>query len=811
MPDTDTTLPVYAELPHIIETMRESGQAVLSAAPGAGKTTLVPPALAEHLPGKVLLVEPRRTAARAAAMRIAESFYHEPAEKSSGWKVRGESRCCGETKILAVTPGILLNTLLNDPGLDGYGTVIFDEFHERGLECDLALAMLLDIRSNLRDDIRLLIMSATINTDEIASFLGNAPVLNAEGRTYPVEIKYQECGTALQDAVSAAVRGIAAALNENSGDVLVFLPGTGEIRRTAERLAERKNEIEILPLHGSLPVEEQHRIIQGADGRRRVILATNVAESSLTVPGIDAVVDTGWEKRMRYDYTSGLPRLHTVRISLESARQRAGRAGRTAPGRAYRMWNKPAEINFPATATPEILSADLCRAALLLAAWGTDERGLRFLTPPPKATMAEARRLLTALGLLDSGGKITDAGNKAVKLPLHPRLGILLETAKKEEILPLGCEMAALLEEREIQDAPCDIALQIETMRRGSSRYAPHRELAKKILAVCGGKPCICDTAKCGELLAAAFPDRIAKRRQNSQRAYITSDGISIILPEKDSLCGSEFLAVAEFSASGQNATYIRMAADISRSRIEKLFSRQFVTEEQTFFDAEKERFQTCKILRFGKIELNSTPVPNSGSMEMSRAVMREALGRGLPVIRGKAAQSLLQRIRFANRLEPEHFPVFDDAGLTAGLPPLAGPICGFADLDKINWHDLLCALLGFSLKNELDRCYPENFVSPAGAAHRIDYSGKTPHAAVKVQELYGLRTHPAVGKAALPLTMELLSPADRVIQITEDIPGFWTGSWKEVRKEMRSRYPKHFWPENPQDEKPSARTVKPK
>lgn len=808
-------LPVRLVLPELVAALRANSGAVLAAAPGAGKTTLVPPALLAAFDGGIVLLEPRRVAVRAAARRIA-SLIGETVGGQVGYIVRGESRTAPSNRLLVMTPGVLLRRLQSDPELDGVGLVIFDEFHERSLEADLDLAFTLDARENLRPDLKILIMSATLAAARVAELLGGVPVIDAPGRQFPVEIRYGEGGLDRFRPAPEVARAAAKLFGESSGDLLVFLPGMGEIEACAGLLAGMLPESALLlKLHGSLDAAEQDRALAPAPaGRRKVVLATNVAESSITIDGITGVVDSGLERRMRFDPAAGIPFLEIGPISKASAAQRSGRAGRTRPGVALRLWNAFEEQTRPERTQPEILEADLAGFALETAAWGTPAEELRWLDPPPVPALAEGRGLLRQLGALDSEGRLSALGRELARLPVHPRIGAMLLSAKELGLLPLGCELAALLEERDSFRGfdGADLRERILRMRSAPGQFRNQLVIKKQLLSLMGGRDGRCAVAETGILVASAFPDWIGKARSRHGRAYLLSGGSGAQLAEGDDLCANEFLAVARLSGSSGRDPMIRLAAPVELAALLERFGDRVVSADRVEFDPEKERAYARRETRLGALALASTMQGEPSEPALAEAVLTAASARDLelPPADAKAARQLFDRVAFARKQEPERYPDWS-CDFAAQAAPYLGKVRSFADLRKLDWLTLLQNLLGFELLREVDSSYPEFFTTPAGAKHRIGYDHEIPTLSAKAQEFYGVKVHPAVGKKRLPLRIELLSPAHRPIQLTTDLPGFWRGNWPLVQKEMKSQYPKHLWPDDPAEAAATLRSVKPK
>jgi ATP-dependent helicase HrpB len=830
-----TGLPVEGALPELRAALAEGGTAVLVAEPGAGKTTVVPLRMLREAwlgDGRIVVLEPRRVAARAAASRMAQ-LLGEEVGSTVGYVTRDDRRIGPHTRVEVVTDGILTRRLQRDPELVGTQLVIFDEFHERHLQADLGLALTLDVRDGLRPDLRVLVMSATLDTAPVSELLGGAPVVTSTGRTYPVEVRWQpqRTGGRLTPAVVAAIHG---ALQVDSGDVLVFLPGVGEIRGVTGALGTSPG-MEILPLHGSLSAAEQDRALRPSQGRR-VVLATDLAESSVTVAGVGVVIDSGLARRPAYDPASGLTRLRTVVASRASADQRAGRAGRTAAGVAYRLWAKELHAARRAWSDPEIATVDLAALALELAVWGgvwgPADGALRWLTPPPAAALSTAIQLLEELGALEQG-RPTDLGRRLVELPLHPRLARMLwgapAAARRTAAL-----LAALVSERDIfrrdgdhgpytTDAATRLAVLTGSpadtpagVDRGAVSTVRRRagELTRRV-SPAGRPPSTAASPDShpgrggsgpdpGSLLVEAYPDRIAQRRGPGR--YRLRHGAGANLPEHDPLQAAEWLVVAELEGpagtSGRADGRIRLAAALERSDIERIGGRAVITEETLEWDDRLDDLRVATRKRLDSLDLGSWSGPAQPGPATTAALVARAVQERLAGLRWTPSNRSLQtRAGWARRALGEDWPDLSDAALAAQadqwLAPLLRGATGRAGLARVDPSVPLRAALGERLA-QLDRLLPPTLKLPGGRSAPIDYRDDAPRAAVRVQELFGTTIHPSVAAGRVPITLELLSPAGRPIQITADLPGFWAGSWRQVRKEMATRYPKHSWPEDP-------------
>jgi ATP-dependent helicase HrpB len=812
-------LPIEAVLPELLAALAAGPNAVLVAPPGAGKTTRVPLALLDapwRGDGRVILLEPRRLAARAAAERMAATL-GEVVGGTVGFRVRLESRVSARTRIEVVTEGVFTRMVLDDPELAGVAAVLFDEFHERSLDGDLGLALALDVQAALRPDLRLLVLSATIDGARVAKLLGDAPVVVSEGRAFPVETRHlgRETSERIEAAVAAAVRK---ALAEEDGSVLAFLPGQGEIARTAELLRDRvSGNVDLAPLYGALGPREQDAAIRPAPpGRRKVVIATSIAETSLTIDGVRVVVDSGLARVPRYEPATGLTRLETVRVSRAAADQRRGRAGRTGPGVCYRLWDEPQTASLPAYERPAILEADLASLVLDLALWGTtDPSTLRFLDPPPAAAWDEAVALLKAMDALDDQGRITARGRRLQRLPLHPRLARMVADAAAGGGPRLGAEIAAILAERGLGGTATDLE---ERVRRFRQERGPRAEDARRLAAAWAraagpveGTPRFGDDpADAGRILALGYPDRIAEAR-GQPGGYRLANGRGGSLEPHDPLARSKYLAVAELQGAAGSAR-ILLAAPLTREDIEEDFPLHVVEETVVRFDEASGAVRARKVRRYVQIVLAETPVADPDPAAVTAALLAAIRARGLAALPwSKVATQLRLRVGFARRADPSAWPDLSDERLLATLEDWLAPhIAARRSLAEIRPDDLaeaLDGLIGWTLKRDLDRLAPTHFQAPTGNAVPIDYEAENgPVLAIRVQELYGLDRHPAIAEGRVGLLLELLSPAHRPIQVTRDLPGFWQGSWKDVKAEMKGRYPRHVWPDDPARAAPTAR-----
>ncbi|EHL95284.1 ATP-dependent helicase HrpB [Acetobacteraceae bacterium AT-5844] len=808
-------LPVTEALPRLAEALRSGPNAVLVAPPGAGKTTLVPLILRDEpwAEGqKIVVLEPRRVAARAAARRMAQLLGEEVGQ-TVGLVTRLERATSAATRIEVITEGLLVRRLQTDPGLDGIAAVLFDEAHERNLDTDLALAFCLDLQRALRPELRLLAMSATLEAEGFAELLGDAPIIESLGRAFPVSVQYRarelKDARELPEAMASAIRE---ALRAHPGDVLAFLPGWGEIRRTQERLGGL--DADVLPLHGEMPPAEQDKALNPAyrtAGGRKVVLATSIAETSLTVPGVRIVVDGGFRRAPRLDPATGLSRLATLRISRAAAEQRAGRAGRTESGVAIRLWTEALHRGLPLADRPEILESELSGLALDCAAWGAEPDALPFLDQPPAGTMAAARSLLRDLDAVDAEGRVTATGRRMARLGTHPRLARMMAAAETSEEAALAAELAALLEERDPirgREAPSDIHLRLDLLHGADDPNADRAALGRirrtvtlhrRRLGVPGGVESAGDP---GLLLAAGFPDRIAAKRGTMDGAFRLASGQGARLPPTDKLGKSPLLAVADLELAGTEAR-IRMAAPLDRAVLEARFPERLVREEGAAFDPRTNSVVARRRLRFGPLVLEEATIPHADPAAVAAELAKAAASRAFRDLDWtEAAKQTRARLAWMHRLEPEQWPDVSDAALAAGggewLAPWLSGLTKLSELRGLDATGILRSLVPHAQARMLDAALPARVELPKGRSAAIDYQGEVPRLEARAQWLFGLASLPPLAQGRIPLQVGLLSPAGRPIAVTADLPGFWRGAWADVRKEMRGRYPKHDWPEDP-------------
>ncbi|MDN5926767.1 MAG: ATP-dependent helicase HrpB [Hyphomicrobiales bacterium] len=806
-------LPVTAALPRLLESLEQGSNAVLIAPPGAGKTTLVPLALLYAWwrgDRKILLLEPRRLTARAAARRMA-SLIGEEAGETVGYLMRMDRRMSAKTRIVVVTEGVLARMIVDDPELQDYAAILFDEFHERSLDGDFGLALALDIQEALRPDLKLVVMSATLEGKRMGRLLGNAPVIESAGRAWPVEIRYEERprDMPIEQAVAATARQ---ALASAPGSILAFLPGQREIERTAERLAGNvPADTDIAPLYGNLDGRAQDAAIRPAPpGRRKIVLATAIAETSITIDGVRIVVDSGLARLPKYEPATGLTRLETVRVSRASADQRAGRAGRTAPGIAIRLWRAEQTASLPAFAAPEILEADLSGLLLDCAAFGvSDPAGLRFPDPPPAAALAEARALLLQLDAIDAGGRLTEAGAAMRRLALPPRLAHMVAESARPGHAGQAAELAVLLTERGLGGNGVDLDARLARFRADRSPRAANAKTMARRIAQMAGKGDDGLRASAGVLLLHAWPDRVAGRRGGPGR-YVLANGRGGVIDETEPLAREKYLVVADLQGAAGHSR-IASAAAVPEEEIHSALGHRIERELEMVFDMQKRSLRTREIERLGAITLAERRAPPPSGDVANAALIDAVRLHGLVILPwDKSAVALRERLGWLHRGLGEPWPDMSDAALLENLEDWLLPFLpGEASLDRLGattLREALLSLVPHSLQREVDRLAPTHFPAPSGSHVPIRYDGEQPLLSIRVQELYGLDRHPAIAEGTIPLTLELLSPAHRPIQTTRDLPGFWRGSWADVRSQMRGRYPRHVWPENPLQAQATAR-----
>ncbi|MBB3644543.1 ATP-dependent helicase HrpB [Rhizobium sp. BK619] len=806
-------LPVSHVLPAVGAALAEQKRAVLSAPPGAGKTTLVPLYLLDQAwrgGGKIILLEPRRLAARAAANRMA-SLLGEQVGGTVGYRMRLDNRISAATRVEVVTEGVFARMILDDPELAGVSVVIFDEFHERSLDADFGLALALDVQSALREDLRILVMSATLDVERVAALLSHPPVIESLGRSFPIDTRYQDRpgGERIEDAVT---RAILDAYADETGSILAFLPGQAEITRTAERLQGRfGSETVIAPLYGNLGQKEQDAAIRPVPkGMRKIVLATSIAETSITIDGVRIVIDSGLQRLPVFEASTGITRLETVRVSRASADQRAGRAGRTEPGIAVRLWHQGQTAALPAFTPPQILSSDLSGLVLDLAHWGVQDPGsLAFVDQPPETTLREARVLLGQLGALDKDGALTARGKVMRDLALPPRLAAMVVSAGESGHAREAALIAVLLTEQGLGGTNIDIE---ERLRRFKAERGERAEASRRLAGrLASGLDRVTSTAPAlaGQLLLHAFPDRIALQRGGRGR-FVMANGRGAELPETERLAGSQMLVIADLTGRAAQARVLA-AAEVTRGDIEAELPGEIKTGDQIFFDRQSRQIRARRATRLGAIVFEETPLPRPSGAAVTQALVEGVRELGLDHLAfSKDAVQLRERIGFLHRTIGDPWPDVSDDALLSRLDDWFGPFQtearGLSEISAAGLSNGLMSLVPHALQRDLSRLAPTHFEAPTGHRHPIQYEGEEPVLTIRVQELFGLKQHPAIAGGRLPLLLELTSPAHRPIQTTRDLPGFWAGSWKDVRADMRGRYPRHPWPERPEEALPTTR-----
>jgi ATP-dependent helicase HrpB len=836
-----TPLPIDDALPRLVDAFARNNVAVLVAPPGAGKTTRVPLVLLDEAwakDKKILLLEPRRLAARAAASRMAATLGEQVGD-TVGLRVRFGSKISKRTRIEVITEGVFTRLVLDDPSLEGVAAVLFDEFHERSLDADLGLALAREVQEGLREDLKVLVMSATLDGARVAALLGDAPVVTSEGRAFPVETRYlgRDPRERIERPVADAVqRGLRA----DPGSLLVFLPGAAEIRRTETLLKEqvRDPNVDIVALFGALEARDQDRAISPAPpGRRKVVLATSIAETSLTIEGVRVVIDSGLSRVPRYEPDVGLTRLETVRVSRAAADQRRGRAGRTEPGVCYRLWDEPQTGSLEAYTRPEILSADLSSFLLDLAQWGTaDASKLAFLDPPPSAAMTEAKALLVELGAIDTQGRITDEGRRLRQLPLPPRLARMVVDAGAEGAGAEAAAIAAILTERGLGGDDVDLRHRLDQFRRDRSRRAEDaRAMVKRWEAVIPGRaecanPESRDTENAsgfrvrssgpsrndedlstGAILALAYPDRVAKNRGGGTGGFVLANGRGGQVDAASNLAREPFLVVAELTGAAASSRIV-LAAAITFAEIEERFADKIEDRDAVTFDTGSASLRARRSRRLGSVVLAEQVKQVTPDTDTARILAQGMIGLGLDRLDwSKAALQFRTRVEFLRKAEGDEWPDLSNDGLARSaadwLEPLLTEKTARSQLSAGELFDAVSNQVAWNLRRRLEAEAPTHFTAPTGSAVPIDYEAEQgPTVSIRVQELFGLTQHPSIAGGRIPLVIELLSPGHKPVQITRDLPGFWRGSYADVRTDLRGRYPRHPWPEDPTSALPTRR-----
>jgi ATP-dependent helicase HrpB len=829
-------LPIEAIVDELKASLKESAAVVLQAPPGAGKTTVLPLGLLDEawLAGrKILMLEPRRLAARTAAHRLASTL-DEPVGRTVGYRVRMDRRIGPQTRIEVITEGILTRMLQSDPTLSGVGLVIFDEFHERSLDADLGLALCLDILDVLNADLRLLVMSATLDTARLAALLGNAPVIICQGRPFPVQTEY--LGRRAQIPIETAmVDAIRTALRAERGSILAFLPGAPEIRKVERHLLQAGLGPQwiVVPLYGNLSGQQQDLAIAPPPaGKFKIVLASAIAETSLTIEGVGVVVDSGLQRIPRFDVRSGMTRLATVPVSRDSADQRRGRAGRTGPGLCFRLWSPDIHAGLVAHNRPEILDNDLAQLALELALWQVkDPRSLSWLDPPPAAAFSQARELLTQLGALDQTGQVTGHGRRMAELPLHPRLAHMLLAAQKIDQAALACDLAALLSERNaIRLVPgqreADLSFRMEAWRQKSGKSLPYevdRSLGRRIvqvaddlrrhLGISGHQE---TQASLGRLLAWAYPDRIAQKRPGSPGRFLLTSGRGAFLDMTETLAGQQYLVAAELDGDPREAR-IHLAAAYNEADLFSQFGDQITPMATIEWDKDRRAVRALQLLKLGALSLRREPMTHPDPARIAAALIQGIRQEGIGCLPWtRALRAWQARVEFVSRISEhgQEWPDVADEGLAERLEewltPYLHTISHLKDLLKEDLGHALFAQLTAKQQKRLNELAPTHFMVPSGSRIAIDYAHPQPVLAVRLQEMFGAIQTPTVAAGRQPLLLHLLSPAGRPLQVTQDLAGFWQSGYPAVKKELKGRYPRHFWPDDPLRAQPTAR-AKPK
>jgi len=797
-------LPVDEALPRLKAALLQHTAAVLVAPPGAGKTTRVPLALldAPWLAGrKIVMQEPRRLAARTAARRMAATL-GESVGETVGYRVRLDSKVGERTRIEVVTDGLFLRMLQDDPSLEGVGCVIFDELHERGLETDLSFALVREAQTALREDLRVIAMSATLDPGPVSERLGGAPVVESAGRMFPVETRYldREAGGRIEDTVASTVRG---ALSRDTGSALVFLPGVREIRRVEERLSDLGADVDVAPLFGDLsPAEQDRAIAPSPGGRRKVVLATSIAETSLTIEGVRIVIDGGQMRVPRFSPRSGMTRLETMRVSQASADQRRGRAGRLEPGICYRLWTEEAQRGLLPFTPPEILDADLAPLALELAAWGVgDTSTLPWLTPPPASAVAAARELLLDLGAIEASGAITPHGRAMARLGQHPRLAHLVLKGRELKQGRIAALIAAILGERDfLRERDVDLRHRVD-IALGGRAPRPIQEQARR-LTPRDSRDETPDPAMTGTLLALAYPDRIGRRRAGTANRYLLSGGRGAALPEGDPMSNEEFVVVAETDGAGQDAR-IFLAAPIGAAEIETLYAERIVDEQVVQWNARDNTVLARRRRRLGALLIEDKPITRPDPDQVKSAILEGIRQRGLPW--NEELRDWRQRIAFLHGIDGS-WPDLSDKSLLASVDDWLAPYVDGVS-KRIDFAAALKALVPWDRQRQVDSLAPTHIEVPSGSRIPIGYADPAePTLSVRLQEMFGLTDTPKVGGGKVPILIHLLSPARRPVQVTRDLASFWSNGYKAVKAELKGRYPRHYWPDDPLIAEPTAR-----
>ncbi|MBC8661384.1 ATP-dependent helicase HrpB [Vibrio parahaemolyticus] len=812
-------LPIEAVMPQLLTAVKHQHQVILKAAPGAGKSTYFPLQLIQNqvVTGKVIMLEPRRLAARNIARYLAEQLGEQVGQRV-GYRVRGETKVSASTQLEIVTEGVMTRMIQNDPELDGVDLLIFDEFHERSIHADTALALSLEVQEALRDDLKLVVMSATLDQEALQSLLPEACYIESEGRSFAVETRYVPL-TANDHLSTVMAKNIESLMNKESGSLLAFLPGVAAIKQVQERLSHLPDDVEVCPLYGQLSFTEQQKAISPAEkGKRKVVLATNIAETSLTIEGIRLVVDSGLERVARFDLKNGLTRLEQTRIAQSSAIQRAGRAGRIEEGICVRLYSESQLKQQPQVPQPEILHSDLASLVMELAFWGTtDIHELKWLDIPSAAALQQAKQLLFSLGLITEQGQLTAEGKQAHDLGVEPRAAAMLikSQSHSDKMVNVALAAVALIEEPER-----NVTNIAHSLHRWLSGTHPKKSLLLKRAQSLAHK--LDTTFSLREVdedalplvLSLAFPDRIAQQRANQFGRFALANGHGAECRPDDMLGGCEYLVAIDLMRSHSNSSQIHLACELDVNILQTTFDSLFSTKEVVDWDEKKGRLVAEKQRKLGQLVIERVSLPNPGKEKMTQALLTYVRRQGLSSLNWTpAAESLLERIRCAVDWLPEQaWPMFDEASLLDSLDewlePYMTSVASVKDLSKINLVEALNARLGWPLNQHLDEWLPEHYQLPTGTKKRIRYQhGHEPVLSVRMQEVFGESTSPTVALGRKRLVLELLSPAQRPLQVTSDLAAFWNGSYKDVQKEMKGRYPKHVWPDDPANHVATTKT----
>ncbi|TNY93118.1 ATP-dependent helicase HrpB [Vibrio parahaemolyticus] len=812
-------LPIEAVMPQLLTAVKHQHQVILKAAPGTGKSTYFPLQLIQNqvVIGKVIMLEPRRLAARNIARYLAEQLGEQVGQRV-GYRVRGETKVSASTQLEIVTEGVMTRMIQNDPELDGVDLLIFDEFHERSIHADTALALSLEVQEALRDDLKLVVMSATLDQEALQSLLPEACYIESEGRSFAVETRYAPL-TANDHLSTVMAKNIESLMNKESGSLLAFLPGVAAIKQVQERLSHLPDDVEVCPLYGQLSFTEQQKAISPAEkGKRKVVLATNIAETSLTIEGIRLVVDSGLERVARFDLKNGLTRLEQTRIAQSSAIQRAGRAGRIEEGICVRLYSESQLKQQPQVPQPEILHSDLASLVMELAFWGTtDIHELKWLDIPSAAALRQAKQLLFSLGLITEQGQLTAEGKQAHDLGVEPRAAAMLikSQSHSDKMVNVALAAVALIEEPER-----NVTNIAHSLHRWLSGSHPKKTLLLKRAQSLAHK--LDTTFSLREVdedalplvLSLAFPDRIAQQRANQFGRFALANGHGAECRPDDMLGGCEYLVAIDLMRSHSNSSQIHLACELDVNILQTTFDSLFSTEEVVDWDEKKGRLVAEKQRKLGQLVIERVSLPNPGKEKMTQALLTYVRRQGLSSLNWTpAAESLLERIRCAVDWLPEQaWPMFDEASLLDSLDewlePYMTSVASVKDLSKINLVEALNARLGWPLNQHLDEWLPEHYQLPTGTKKRIRYQhGHEPVLSVRMQEVFGESTSPTVALGRKRLVLELLSPAQRPLQVTSDLAAFWNGSYKDVQKEMKGRYPKHVWPDDPANHVATTKT----